>query len=212
MLQILCVAAIAAATTASNAQQQTLSQHKASSIQISQFADLQLRQLSQQELDTVEQLKVRFKGFVSDDLSPLELLGIFAISEEKQKQYADMLARQQLAVAEAILKFEAEYIKAMQSLVAKHGQPAASKIQYILITSVPCLKPSCETDLSHAVEKVQQGNQLNIYIKNSTGGTDIRGWDEKDRFSPDSIDSGRVKIAAATGRYKNLKNGLYQIK
>ncbi len=212
ILQILCVAVVAAATTASYAQQQTLSRYEASSIRISPFADLQLWQLSQEELDSVEQLTVKFKGVVSDNLSPLEWLGIFAASEEEQKQYADKLARQQLAVTEAILQFEAQYVQAMQNLVAKSSPHTASRIQYILITSVPCLQKKCETDLSHAIEKVHQGHQLNVYIKNFTDGTEVSGWDGKNRFPSDSINSERVKIAAATGRYESLKNGLYQIK
>ncbi len=174
--------------------------------------DSQLWRLSQEELETVEELTERYRGLLSSELSPIEWLGIFATDDAKRRHYAQLLAKQQIRITNAILLFESHYAEAIKQTASKQSHNAITQPKLLLITSYACTDVSCKRNLLHALERVEQGEKLEILIQDELTDQDLEKWTMQNNIPPTRLRTGTVTVRQAEGRFLKLKEGVYRVR
>ena len=166
--------------------------------------------ISVEEVSLLENLKHKYQGVLSSDLSPLEWLGIFAESDSQRKKYAQLLAEQQMSILTAISKFETAYLDALNKLANSGVENQIVGKHLALITPFSCNEDvACQEYLQTALEHMQQGGKLDIYIQGISSNAELRLWASTHRISFKKIESKQVTINHADTRFRNLKSGIY---
>ena len=140
------------------------------------------------------------RGIVSDNLTPLEILGIFAETDSERRRYAELLARQQLQVLERIRAFEMDYLAAIRQ------NPGDAQRRARLVIDMGCSDPDCIALITEALALApDQG--LDIFLTD-TGGSDsaVRAWAASHRIPPTLVRSGIITLNhAAAGMTAGLE-------
>ena len=159
--------------------------------------------LSETEWRRHRELRSLRKGLVSADVTPLEILGIFAASDTERKRYARLYARQQLDLLERIAMFEADYLEAVRELT----RSADTTGRYKLVAAVGCATSQCAEQLHRALQLADLYG-LDIFLTGTAGndGT-VRSWAARNNIPPDAVRSRRITLNHAQ---PGMKKGLYQ--
>ena len=159
--------------------------------------------LTETEWRRHRELRSLRKGLVSADVTPLEILGIFAASDTERKRYARLYARQQLDLLERIAMFEADYLEAVRELT----RSADTTGRYKLVAAVGCATSQCAEQLHRALQLADPYG-LDIFLTGTAGndGT-VRSWAARNNIPPDAVRSRRITLNHAQ---PGMKKGLYQ--
>ena len=176
-----------------------------SDVQTAEYWDL-----SVEELEFVRGLKQQNRGLLSQNLTPLEWLGIFANSESSRMRYARLFAQRQLEITNAILKFETAYAQALKDLTQnkKPGKLADNKL--LLITSIHCNSGKCEKDLELALTHAELGGHLEIAIQENISRQSLRNWANLKGVPTDTASQKHISINSVNRRIIGMPLGLYQ--
>ena len=160
--------------------------------------------LTETEWTRHRELRTLRRGLVSPDVTPLEILGIFATSDAERKRYASLYARQQLDLLERIAMFEADYIEAVKELTRSASDGTG---RYRLVAAVGCATSRCADQLNRALQLVDQ-HGLDIFLTDTAGsdGT-VRNWAARNNIPPDAVRNRRITLNHAP---PGMKKGLYQ--
>ncbi len=163
-------------------------------------------ELSVQEYRQSKQLQTQHQGLLSAEITPLEWLGIFAVSDAQRNHYAKLFAQRQLQTTTAILKFEAAYSDAIRTLSAKQ-----KGTRLLLVTDFHCSHASCTQQLQNGLEHVEHGGTLDIYVQTSYSDADLRTWVVSNQIPRKEIRDGQITIRPAEGRMLAVKPGIYRV-
>ena len=167
--------------------------------------------ISVEEISTLENLKHKYQGMLSSDLSPLEWLGIFAESDSQRRKYAQLLAEQQLSILTAVSNFESAYLDALRKLASSNVQNQNDRKHLALITPFSCEEDiACQDNLRVALEHIQKGGKINIYIEGTRSNAELRLWATVHQIALEKIQSHQVTVNHAVGLFRNLKSGIYR--
>ncbi len=160
--------------------------------------------LTETEWQRHRELRTLRRGLVSPDVTPLEILGIYAPSDAERKRYARLYARQQLDLLERIAMFEADYIEAVRELTRSASDGTG---RYRLVAAVGCATSQCAEQLNRALQLVDQ-HGLDIFLTGTAGsdGT-VRNWAARNNIPPDAVRKQRITLNHAP---PGMKKGLYQ--
>lgn len=160
--------------------------------------------LSVTEWHRAQELRTIRRGLISADVTPLEVLGIFAESESERKRYAKLYATRQLNVLDRIALFEADYIEAVRELTQKSQ---VTSDRYRLVTSVACTTARCDDELQQALQLVEV-HGLDIYLTDTGGNNTVaRNWAARNDIPLDLVRSRQITLNHA---HAGMKLGLYQ--
>ncbi len=190
------------------------------SVQVSDRVDSELTEseiqtaaawsLTHDEFSQVKDLQLRYQGLLSPNLTPIEWLGIFSHTDEQRNHYATILARQQIEVNSAILKFESAYLEAVKTLATQVSLKSHRDDRLLLITSTECSDSSCSRQLAQSIEHVANGGSLVIYVQDRLARTDLRAWAIVNQIPLQELRSGMITIKQAEGRMLDVKPGIYR--
>lgn len=167
--------------------------------------------ISVEEISTLENLKHKYQGMLSSDLSPLEWLGIFAESDSQRRKYAQLLAEQQLSILTAVSNFESAYLDALHKLASSNVQNQNDRKHLALITPFSCEEDiACQDNLRVALEHIQKGGKIDIYIEGTRSNAELRLWATVHQIAFEKIQSHQVTVNHAVGLFRNLKSGIYR--
>ena len=167
--------------------------------------------ISVEEISTLENLKHKYQGMLSSDLSPLEWLGIFAESDSQRRKYAQLLAEQQLSILTAVSNFESAYLDALRKLASSNVQNQNDRKHLALITPFSCEEDiACQDNLRVALEHIQKGGKIDIYIEGTRSNAELRLWATVHQIAFEKIQSHQVTVNHAVGLFRNLKSGIYR--
>ena len=167
--------------------------------------------ISVEEISTLENLKHKYQGMLSSDLSPLEWLGIFAESDSQRRKYAQLLAEQQLSILTAVSNFESAYLDALRKLASSNVQNQNDRMHLALITPFSCEEDiACQDNLRVALEHIQKGGKIDIYIEGTRSNAELRLWATVHQIAFEKIQSHQVTVNHAVGLFRNLKSGIYR--
>ena len=167
--------------------------------------------ISVEEIGLLENLKHKYQGMISAELSPLEWLGIFAESDSQRRKYAQLLAEQQLSILTAVSNFESAYLEALNELANRTLQNQSDQKYIALLTPFSCNEDvACQDNLQAALEHIKKGGKIDIYIEGTRSSSELRLWMSVHQISFKKIQSHQVTINHADSRFRNLKSGIYR--
>ena len=103
---IVLIVGLTLSTSSLPEQRNHFSNTVSSEISSSDTRTAEVWQLSVEEIELLQKLQQHHEGMLSSGLTPYEWLGIFAETDEQRKHYAELFAKRQLELTDAILKFE----------------------------------------------------------------------------------------------------------
>ena len=168
-------------------------------------------ELTIDEVKTLNNLKRSNKGMISEDITPLEWLGIFADSEEQRKYYATRFAKYQLEVMNAIAKFEHAYSEALKGEISRKIDNTSSEKRLLLTTPYLCHDEKCRSNLAFALRHVEKGGSLEILIRESVSSTEIKSWIASNNIPQEKLKSQKILMNSSQKRYQQLPFGLYSL-
>ncbi len=168
--------------------------------------------LSADEYLQIKHLKTEYQGLLSPAITPLEWLGIFAISDERRNHYARLFAQRQLHTTMAILQFETAYANAIAELTAETQQTTQQSDRLLLITSFLCTDSTCTDQLRDGLKHVRHGGSLDIYVQNEFDVADLKSWAIANQIPLRDLRHDRITIRQAKGRMVDVKPGIYRVK
>lgn len=186
------------------------SQSMQSAISQSQKESAAVWGLTAEEWILSEKLRADNSGMVSSQLSPLELLGIFATDPHERQRYAEMLAARQLEIIDSVRKFEQFYMKAIQQLAARSNPRNSQSNRMILVTPHHCIDSKCKESINIAIEHALSGGGVDIYIRETLSNAQMRMWVTSNRIPVDLIRSRNITISHAHGRTISLADGIFR--
>ena len=170
--------------------------------------------LTQRELERVKQLNEGIRQHLSvDNISPLEVLGIHARSDEERKRYAVQWAKQVLADTQRVLAFQRAYDEAIRELT--QGQPlidlaelppnqeepvaVLASDRLALFVKTGC--PHCEQLLKQVLPSILKVAGLDIYFYGLTekNGQLMRRWAQVNQIPPQAVAAGRITLNVEDG-------------
>ncbi len=163
--------------------------------------------LTEREWTAVDELRVSNKGMISDQLTPLEMLGIFSTSLQDRERYATMFAQRQIELLDAIAEFETAYAEAIRKLTAEKSARQTDRNRIVLITPYQCQSASCRHQLDQAVVHATKGTFVDIVIRERLTELQSRIWAEGAKIPRQLIRSGQITINHSRGRPINLPDG-----
>ncbi len=164
--------------------------------------------LTVDEIQTLNRLKRVNKGMLSNDITPMEWLGIFAESDEQRNHYAALFAKRQLEVMNAITKFEYAYAAAIKQQIM---QKDSSDKRLLLVTPYKCIDENCKSNLTRALGHALRGGQLDILIRDTLSRAQLNHWITANKIPPDKIRSRTIKVQSARHRYQHLSFGVFEL-
>ena len=164
--------------------------------------------LTVEEIRTLKRLKRVNKGMLSNDITPMEWLGIFAESDEQRKHYAALFAKRQLEVLEAVTKFEHAYSDAMKHEILRKN---SSDKRLLLVTPYQCKDEICKSNLTRALGHAKTGGRLDVLIRETLSGAQLRHWIASNKIPPEKIRSQTIKVQSARHRYQHLSFGIFEL-
>ena len=187
------------------------SNNVSSEISSSETRTAELWQLSVEEFELLQSLQQHHEGMMSSGLTPYEWLGIFAETDEQRKHYAELFAKRQLELTDAILKFESAYAEAIQKIASQSQNNSRMGERLIFITTYQCSYKQCNNDLQRIRKHAESDGLLDIFIQGEASNTDLKSWGVENNFPLEKIRTGEITINQARGRYLNLQKGIYKL-
>ena len=182
-----------------------------SEISSSETRTAEVWQLSVEEIELLQNLQQHHEGMLSSGLTPYEWLGIFAETDEQRKHYAELFAKRQLELTDAILKFESAFAEAIQKIASQSKDNSRMGERLLFITTYQCSHKQCKNDLQRIRKHAESGGSLNIFIQGETSNTDLKSWGVENNFPLEKIRTGDITINQAQGRYLNFPKGIYKL-
>ncbi|MDE0310042.1 MAG: hypothetical protein OXI60_09465 [Acidiferrobacterales bacterium] len=164
--------------------------------------------LTVEETDTLSRLKRINQGMLSNDITPLEWLGIFADTDERRNHYAALFAKRQLEVMDAVTKFERAYAVAMKHEVERRN---SSSDRLLLVTPYQCIDDLCKSNFIRAMDHVNKGGRLDILIRETLSSAQVKQWISANKIPQGKIQSRTVRVQSARHRHQHLSMGIYQL-
>ena len=164
--------------------------------------------LTVEEIETLNRLKRINKGMLSNDITPMEWLGIFADSDEQRNHYATLFAKRQLEVMDAITKFEHAYAVAMKHEIQ---QKSSSDRRLLLVTPYQCKDEICKSYLTRALDHAKNGGRLDILIRETISDTQMNHWIASNEIPQEKIRSRTITVQSARRRYQHLSFGIFEL-
>jgi len=182
-----------------------------SNISESRIEQMTTTQLTVDEINHFVHLKQYYQGLISAKLSPIEWLGIFSETETDRKHYAQLLAERQIAIFDAISKFESEYLKALGTL-ANNGKFKKKSNQHLtLVTPFSCKDHTCQANINSSLDHLKRGGRLDVYLQGTTTNAELRVWAMLHQIPMRKIQSNQVTINHANTRLYQLQSGVYSL-
>ncbi|MCY3884581.1 MAG: TIGR03759 family integrating conjugative element protein [Gammaproteobacteria bacterium] len=162
----------------------------------------------------------------TDNISPIEVLGIHAQSEAARDRYASMWAQLMFEDAERILAFQRAYDRAIERLTRMHPVIDPNRLQNInrnndlklrssdrvlFFTSLDC---SICTVVYERISRLQsQVKSIDIYFVNVDGleKQAIHDWAKKAEISPLDVRSGKVSLNLDNGTLNELAPAIHSV-
>ena len=151
--------------------------------------------LTEEEWTRQMELRTIHRGLVSADISPLELLGIFADTKAERKRYARMFAEQKLEVLERIAAFERDYLAAFKEITSS-GRDKSK--QWQLVIEIDCNTEECLGDIRKAISYAEKNERVDAYIINATTDQEIRWWAGRHQIPPKLVEERHFTLNYAT--------------
>ncbi len=208
---ILLVLALLVSLTVTAQQSEQVSEQVSTTLSESETRVSEDWNLTVEEVETLEDLKRRNRGMISPEITPLEWLGIFADSEAERRRYAELFARRQLEIVDAVMRFETAYAEAIQREISKTPTQPVQDKRLLLITPYECLDENCRLNLSRALRHAEIGNQLDIYIQENIPRADLRFWVMTNNIPIELIRSRSIRVQSAKGRFRTAPPGLFSL-
>ena len=155
----------------------------------------------------------------TDEISPIEVLGIHANSDSERDRYARMWAQLMLEDAERILKFQRAYDIAISELIA--GQPIIdpNRLQdlnenndlklntadrILFFATLDC--PACTVVYERISQLLNEVKSIDIYFVDVEGANqqEIGNWAKQAKISPVTVRSGKVSLNLDNGTLNEL--------
>ena len=208
---IVLIVGLTLSTSSLPQQRNNFSNTVSSEISSSENRTAEVWQLSEEEIELLQNLRQHHEGMLSSGLTPYEWLGIFAETDEQRKHYAELFAKRQLELTDAILKFESAYAEAIQKIASKSKDNSRIGKRLLFITTYQCSNKQCKNDLQRIRKYAESGGLLDILIQGEASNTDLKSWGVENKIPLDKIRTGEITINHAQGRYLNFPNGIYKL-
>ena len=208
---IVLIVGLTLSTSSLPQQRNHFSNTVSSEISSSETRTAEVWQLSVEEIELLRKLQQHHEGMLSSGLTPYEWLGIFAETDEQRKHYAELFAKRQLELTDAILKFESAYAEAIQKIASQSKDNSRIGKRLVFITTYQCSHKQCKNDLQRIRKHAESGGLLDILIQGETSITDLKSWGVENKIPLEKIRTGDITINQAQGRYLNFPNGIYKL-
>ena len=208
---IVLIVGLTLSTSSLPQQRNHFSNTVSSEISSSETRTAEVWQLSVEEIELLQKLQQHHEGMLSSGLTPYEWLGIFAETDEQRKHYAELFAKRQLELTDAILKFESAYAEAIQKIASQSKDNSRIGKRLLFITTYQCSHKQCKNDLQRIRKHAESGGLLDILIRGETSITDLKSWGVENKIPLEKIRTGDITINQAQGRYLNFPNGIYKL-
>ena len=122
------------------------------------------------------------RGLVSNEISPLEVLGIFEDDKTTRRRYAREFAKRQLEVLKRISEFEADYMDAITEIARQKDDENLNR--WTLIASIDCAFGDCLARIQQAILYARSGEHVDAYILHASNDQEIRYWAARNEIPP----------------------------
>ena len=176
----------------------------------SQLTDLDIESARTWGLSETEWLRVQTTrairhGLVSDQITPLEVLGIFADNPAARRRYAKLYAAQQRELLDRIAAFEADYLEEYAALNQRLSTGPNGRST--LVIDIDCVSTECRRQIAEALAIAKNG-AVDMYVVGSAGdNAAVRKWAATNRIPPDLVRQRQITLNHAT---PDMKRGLHQ--
>ena len=161
--------------------------------------------ISETEWQRVQTIKAIRHGLVSDQITPLEVLGIFADNPEDRRRYAKLYAAQQRELLDRIAAFEADYLEEYAALNTRLS--AGPRGRSTLVIGIECDSRECQRQIAEAIAIAKNG-AIDVYIAGSAGNdAAVRRWAATNKIPPDLV---RLRQITLNHAKPDMKRGLQQ--
>ena len=208
---IVLIVGLTLSTSSLPQQRNHFSNTVSSEISSSETRTAEVWQLSVEEFELLQKLQQHHEGMLSSGLTPYEWLGIFAETDGQRKHYAELFAKRQLKLTDAILKFESAYAEAIQKIASLSKDNSRIGKRLLFITTYQCSHKQCKNDLQRIRKHAESGGLLDILIQGETSITDLKSWGVENKIPLEKIRTGDITINQAQGRYLNFPSGIYKL-
>ena len=161
--------------------------------------------LSIDEWQRQTELRALSQGMLSQDLTPLEVLGILTDNPADRKRYARLYAEQQRAMLDRIAAFEADYLDEYAALNQRLS--AGLNGRGTLVIDIYCVSTECRRQVAEALVIAQNG-AVDIYVVGSAGDdAAVRKWAATNHIPPNLVRQRQITLNHGT---HDMKRGLHQ--
>ena len=161
--------------------------------------------LSIDEWQRQTELRALSQGMLSQDLTPLEVLGILTDNPADRKRYARLYAEQQRAMLDRIAAFEADYLEEYAALNQRLS--AGLNGRSTLVIDIDCVSTECRRQVAEALAIAQNG-AVDMYVVGSAGdNAAVRKWAATNRIPPNLVRQRQITLNHGT---PDMKRGLHQ--
>ena len=161
--------------------------------------------LSIDEWQRQTELRALSQGMLSQDLTPLEVLGILTDNPADRKRYARLYAEQQRAMLDRIAAFEADYLEEYAALNQRLS--AGLNGRSTLVIDIYCVSTECRRQVAEALVIAQNG-AVDIYVVGSAGDdAAVRKWAATNHIPPNLVRQRQITLNHGT---HDMKRGLHQ--
>ena len=161
--------------------------------------------ISEAEWQRVQTIRAIRHGLVSDQITPLEVLGIFADNPDDRRRYAKLYAAQQRELLDRIAAFEADYLEEYAAL--NNRLSAGSRGRSKLVIEIDCDSTECRRQIAEAIAIAQNG-AVDMYVIGSAGNdAAVRIWAATNQIPPDLVRRRQITLNHAK---PDMKRGLHQ--
>ena len=161
--------------------------------------------LSIDEWQRQTELRALSQGMLSQDLTPLEVLGILTDNPADRKRYARLYAEQQRAMLDRIAAFEADYLEEYAALNQRLS--AGLNGRGTLVIDIYCVSTECRRQVAEALGIAQNG-AVDIYVVGSAGDdAAVRKWAATNHIPPNLVRQRQITLNHGT---HDMKRGLHQ--
>ena len=151
------------------------------------------------------ELRALSQGMLSQDLTPLEVLGILTDNPADRKRYARLYAEQQRAMLDRIAAFEADYLEEYAALNQRLS--AGLNGRSTLVIDIYCVSTECRRQVAEALVIAQNG-AVDIYVVGSAGDdAAVRKWAATNHIPPNLVRQRQITLNHGT---HDMKRGLHQ--
>lgn len=155
--------------------------------------------ISPQEVQRAQLLRQRYKGFISDDITSVEVLGIFAKTAKERTRYAEIFAKAFRESVAKTLEFQKAYQQANLRLFGngsmfdykiKPRPRASNRVSYTF--DLKSCDESCNNSLTKLIAN-STNKPLDLYFENATA-QEIRQWATDNNIAHSAVYSKQITL------------------